>query len=105
MMHDNCITALSVSSDSQFLASVSQDGFIKVWRMSKGTCLKKFENTGAAITCCMFGKNDSQVITGSDRVKVWGLNSGKKVNEFGLVSNCFINSIQHFEEDFIITTG
>jgi len=72
MMHDKLITALAVSSDSQFLCSASEDNTIKIWRMSKGACLRKFENSKCHINCLMFAKDDSQVITGSDRVKQWG---------------------------------
>ena len=37
MMHDKLITALSISVDSQFLASASEDRMIKVWMMNYGS--------------------------------------------------------------------
>jgi WD40 repeat-containing protein SMU1 len=50
MMHDKVITGLCVSSDSQFLASASEDKLIKVWMMAKGTCLRKFSDPNSVNT-------------------------------------------------------
>ena len=74
--------------------------------MSKGTCLRKFEDSGACINFVMFYKDDTQVISGSDRIKVWGLNSGKKINEFGILNNnSNITHIKNYESDLIITAA
>lgn len=73
--------------------------------MTKGTCLRKFEDPGATVNFVMFYKEDTQVISGSDRIKIWGLNSGKKINEFGILNNARVTHIKNYENDLIITSA
>ena len=58
MMHDDAVLALAFSHDSEMLASASQDGKLKVWRVSTGACLRRFEKAHqGGITSVAFSKD------------------------------------------------
>merc|ERR1719352_1906797 len=40
MMHDKAVIAISFAKDSDLLATGSQDGEMKVWRVSSGQCVR-----------------------------------------------------------------
>lgn len=66
MMMEDAILSLTFSRDSEMLASASQDGKIKVWKIQTGQCLRKFEKAhGKGITSIQFSKDNSQLLTGS----------------------------------------
>lgn len=66
MMMEEAVLALSFSRDSEMLASGSQDGKIKVWKITTGQCLRKFERAHMkGITCLQFSRDNSQVLTAS----------------------------------------
>jgi WD40 repeat-containing protein SMU1 len=109
MLHDEAISALSVSRDNELLSSASISGTIKVWRLSSGECLRKFirahgsaasdvsgssSSGGAAVTCMSFSKDSSQLLSGGQdgTLKVYGLKSGKMLKEMrghaSSVSSC-----------------
>ena len=112
MLHDEAISALTVSRDNEMLSSASIAGTIKVWRLSSGECLRKFIRAhgsaaadvtssssstgggGGAVTCLAFSKDSSQLLSGGQdgTLKVHGLRSGKLLKELrghsSSVSSC-----------------
>lgn len=82
MMHKSCISALKTSSNSKYLTSASVDNIIKVWNISTGQCLKKIEGSHSpCANVLQFNEGGDQVISACSNIKVWGLKSGRKVNE------------------------
>lgn len=71
MMHQDCISALSVSSNSKYLASASVDKQIMIWKISSGLCLKKIENShiGGA-TALLFTEDGNQLFSAYNEIKV-----------------------------------
>lgn len=66
MMMEDAVLALSFSRDSEMLASGCQDGRIKVWKITTGQCLRKFERAHTkGITCLQFSRDNSQILTAS----------------------------------------
>lgn len=66
MMMEVAVLALAFSRDSEMLASGSQDGRIKVWKITTGQCLRKFEKGhNKGITCIQFSRDNSQILTAS----------------------------------------
>jgi WD40 repeat-containing protein SMU1 len=43
MMHETAVICVAFSRDSEILASGSQDGKIKVWKIATGQCVRRFE--------------------------------------------------------------
>ena len=65
MMHENAVIAVAFNKDSELLASGSQDGLIKIWRVNSGQCVRRFEKAhGEGITCITWSKDSTQLLTG-----------------------------------------
>lgn len=66
MMMEVAVLALTFSRDSEMLASGCQDGKIKVWKITTGQCLRKFDRAHMkGITCIQFSRDNSQILTAS----------------------------------------
>lgn len=91
MMHkdaaNNSVAILcsTFSKDGNYLATGSQDGQLKVWKISTGACIRKFAQAhSSGITSVCLTKNNMQVLTTSFDMtaRVHGLKSGKRLKEF-----------------------
>jgi len=85
MMHDNAVIAVAFAKDSDLLATGSQEGQLKVWRVSTGQCVRKFEKAhGEGITYVQWAKDSTQILTASfdKSARAHGLKSGKTLKEF-----------------------
>lgn len=47
MIHSTSVLSLVMSRDNELLASGDKDGTVKIWKISTGKCLKKFEKSHA----------------------------------------------------------
>jgi WD40 repeat-containing protein SMU1 len=85
MMHDDAVLSVDFSRDSEMLASGSQDGKIKVWRIRTGQCLRRLERAHAkGVTSVTFSRDGTQILSSSfdTTARVHGLKSGKMLKEF-----------------------
>jgi WD40 repeat-containing protein SMU1 len=85
MMMEEAVLVLAFSRDSEMLATGSEGGQIRVWKISTGQCLRKFEKGHSkGITSLAFSKDNSQILSASfdTTVRVHGLKSGKTLKEF-----------------------
>lgn len=85
MMHDDTVLCLAFSRDTELLASGSQDGMVKVWRISSGKCLRRIPRAhGKGVTAVCFSREGTQVATSSydETARIHGLKSGKTLKEF-----------------------
>lgn len=85
MMMEEAVLCMAFSRDSEMLATGSQDGKIKVWRIQTGQCLRKFEKAHSkGVTCLQFSRDNSQVLSASfdTIIRIHGLKSGKSLKEF-----------------------
>jgi WD40 repeat-containing protein SMU1 len=66
MMMEEAVLCMSFSRDSEMLASGSQNGKVKVWRIQTGQCLRRFEKAHVkGVTCLQFSRDNSQVLSAS----------------------------------------
>ncbi|CAE1284841.1 SMU1 [Acanthosepion pharaonis] len=85
MMMDDAVLCMCFSRDSEMLATGSQDGKIKVWKLLTGQCLRKFERAHAkGVTCVTFSRDNGQLLSASfdQSIRIHGLKSGKTLKEF-----------------------
>ncbi|CAN1328096.1 Suppressor of mec-8 and unc-52 protein homolog 1 [Linum perenne] len=85
MMHDDPVLCVDFSRDSEMLASGSQDGKVKVWRIRTGQCLRRLERAhGQGVTSLTFSRDGSQLLSASfdNTARIHGLKSGKMLKEF-----------------------
>ena len=65
MMHEKAVIAVAFNKDSELLASGSQDGQIKVWRVATGQCVRRYEKAhNEGVTCITWSKDSTQLLTG-----------------------------------------
>ncbi|KAG6482213.1 hypothetical protein ZIOFF_058844 [Zingiber officinale] len=85
MMHDDAVLCVDFSRDSEMLASGSQDGKIKVWRIRTGQCLRRLERAHSqGVTSLVFSRDSSQLLSASfdGTARIHGMKSGKLLKEF-----------------------
>ena len=95
MMMEEAVLCLGFSRDSEMLAAGSEGGQVRVWKITTGQCLRKFEKAHSkGITSLQFSKDNSQILSASFDmlVRANGLKSGKTLKEFrGHTS--YVNSV------------
>ncbi len=80
--HKAGVTAVSFRSDSNVLASASEDGTIKLWGMEEGKTLRSFNAHSPGVTDLAFAHDGRLVSCGRDRLaKLWDA-SGKQLRAF-----------------------
>ncbi|RLN95171.1 hypothetical protein BBJ28_00014793, partial [Nothophytophthora sp. Chile5] len=85
MMHDESVTAEAFSRDGELLATGSEEGKIKVWKLATGLCLRRFDNAHSqGIHSLVFSRDGTQLLTASfdHLVRIHGLKSGQTLKEF-----------------------
>ncbi|KDO23353.1 hypothetical protein SPRG_11666 [Saprolegnia parasitica CBS 223.65] len=85
MMHEVGVSAEAFSRDGDLLATASVDGKVKVWKLSTGQCLRRFEHAhGNSIHSICFSRDGTQLLTSSfdQLVRLHGLKSGQTLKEF-----------------------
>jgi WD40 repeat-containing protein SMU1 len=66
MMMEEAVLSLNFSRDSEMLASGSQDGKVKIWKIQSGQCLRRYEKAHSkGVTSVSFSKDSSQILTTS----------------------------------------
>jgi WD40 repeat-containing protein SMU1 len=91
MMHEGePVLCCSFSKDGEMIASGDRDGKVKVWKVSNGTCIRKFSKAHShGITSVSISKDGLQILTASfdSMIRIHGLKSGKLLKELRYVSS------------------
>lgn len=66
MMMDDAVLCLTFSRDSEMLATGGGKGRIRIWKISTGQCLRRFEKAhNKGITSIVFAKDNGQILSSS----------------------------------------
>ena len=85
MMHEEAVLCSAFSRDGEFLATGAQSGQLKVWKVSTGLCVKRFNPAHPqGLTSVCFSRDSTQLLTASfdQSARIHGLKSGKTLKEF-----------------------
>ena len=111
MMHNDAVLCISFSDDSQWIASGSRDGMIKVWNISTGKCAKRFDkahNSSITSIALCHGDQITQVLSGSHDscARIHGFSSKGLLKQFSAPNMGFVNSVAYGAPDNnIVITG
>jgi WD40 repeat protein len=110
MIHEQCVTSVAASHDSQLVVSGSDDGTIRVWDVTTGTPLLVVEGHDSTINSIGISSDNKLIVSGSDdqTVRVWDSATGMQrfaiTDHQGCVSSVafsgdgrFIVSAAHFK--------
>lgn len=78
---DASILCLALSNDGELLGSGDNEGMVKIWKISDGTCLRKYQAHDASVTALSLSRDASRILTGSES----GL-----CREFGIVNQTLL---------------
>ena len=85
MMHEEAVLCSAFSRDGEYLATGAQSGQLKVWKVSTGLCVKRFNPAHPqGLTSVCFSRDGTQLLTASfdQSARIHGLKSGKTLKEF-----------------------
>jgi COMPASS component SWD3 len=66
--HPEPITSIDITEDNTLISSSSYDGFVRLWDMLKGTCLKTMvadSGSTSAISVCKMTPNSKYLLIGN----------------------------------------
>lgn len=107
MMHEEAVLCSSFSRDGEYLATGAQSGQLKVWKVSTGLCVKRFNQAHLqGLTSVAFARDGTLLLTSSfdQSARIHGLKSGKTLKEFrGHTS--YVNTAAFTKDGSNILTG
>lgn len=107
MMHEQAVLCSCFGQNGDLLATGSQRGQVKVWKLTSGVCLRNFNQAHTqGVTSISFSKDGTQVLTSSfdNTARIHGLKSGKTIKEFcGHTS--YVNCAIYSQDGSHIITG
>ncbi len=103
--HEDQVNAVAFSPDGQLLASASDDGTVKLWRVSDGELLDTLTGHFKQVTSLAFSHNGEMLTSGSiDRsIKLWRVSDRTLIRSMG--SSEFILGVCFSPDDTQITSG
>jgi WD40 repeat protein len=103
--HSAQVNAVAFSPDGQLLASASDDGTVKIWRVSDGALLDTLTGHYKEVTSVAFSHNGEMLASGSmDRsINLWRVSDRTLIRTMG--SSEFILGISFSPDDAFLTSG
>jgi WD40 repeat protein len=76
--HDDSVTSVAFSADSQRVVSGSRDKTVKIWDMATGACVQMLKGHNDSVNLVAFSADSQQVASGSSgrKVKIWDMATG-----------------------------
>jgi WD40 repeat protein len=76
--HGDIVSSVAFSPDSQYVASGSSDGTVKIWETGSGACVETLPGHGDKVSSVAFSPDGQYVVSGSwdGSAKIWDASSG-----------------------------
>ena len=99
--HELAVVTVSISPDSNYVATGSTDKSAKLWEMSTGREVRSFLGHEATVTSVEFTPDGKTLITGSNdkSIRLWNVSSGKEIYQIhtdDIVTDLAIDPDQKF---------
>lgn len=111
--HSDWVTSVSISADSRYVLSGSCDKTVRLWELSTGKQVKRYDESGwsggvsANVNSVEFSDTGNYVVSSSwnNKVRLWDVFTGKEIRTFEghdgyVTSACFANN-----ERFLLSAG
>ena len=105
MQHEAEITSMTASSDASLLVAADSSRKINIWKVEKGTIIRSLEKAHSGlITALVLHQDGEQLISASEEIKIWGLKSGRKLNELTGHTG-IVTQLKIYQKEYLMSTS
>ena len=79
--HPGVVWELAVFPDRERIATVGDDGLVRIWQLSKGRRLSTIKTGDATLAAVAVSPCGTMLATGENTVAIWDVNSGQKIRD------------------------
>ncbi|TFK89205.1 WD40 repeat-like protein [Polyporus arcularius HHB13444] len=103
--HDGSVTALTYSADGSFAASGSEDTYIIIWDVHRGTAPKRLEGHQDTVSALAFSRDNRVLASASqdERIILWDVARGAKIQE--IVPDTAVHSLVYTPDGTKLVAG